>query len=113
MIACCGLDCDVCDIHLAPGNPEIAERMVKIFTDMGYKDAKPDWFHCDGCSGDHDAHWSANCEIMLCCFDKKHLQNCGQCDEFLCGKLEKFANDGYKHHKDAVERLKKMASLKV
>lgn len=108
MIAACGIDCSVCDIHLAPSNPEIAERMVKIFVNMRHKDAKPEDFHCEGCSSDRNTHWSSNCEMMLCCFDKKHLENCSQCDEFMCEKIEKFANDGFKHHQDGVERLKKM-----
>ena len=110
MIAACGIDCSVCDIHLAPSDPEIAERMVKVFVNMGYKDAKPDWFHCDGCSGDRNSHWSSNCEMMLCCFDKKYLENCSQCDEFMCEKIEKFANDGFKHHQEGVERLKKIVT---
>jgi hypothetical protein len=28
----------------------------------------------------------------------------------MCEKIEKFANDGYKHHKEGVERLKKMVA---
>jgi len=70
MIAACGIDCSVCDIHLAPSNPEIAERMVKVFVNMGYKDAKPEWFHCEGCSGDRNAHWSSNCEMMYVALTK-------------------------------------------
>jgi len=108
MLGACGIDCSVCDIHLAPENPEIAEKLVKIFVNMGYKDAKPEWFHCQGCSGDRNEHWSSNCQIMECCFDKKHLENCSQCSEFVCDRLDKFADDGFGHHKEAVERLKKM-----
>ena len=108
MIACCGIDCSACDIRLAPTNPDIAEKMVKIFVDMGYKDAKPDWFQCDGCHGDREKHWSSNCKILACCFDEKHLQNCSQCDEFMCDIITEFANDGHKHHREGVERLKSM-----
>lgn len=106
MIACCGIDCDVCDIRRAKDNPEIAEKMVNIFVNMGYKDAKPEWFRCEGCFGNRDAHWSADCRILACCVDEKHLENCGQCPEFMCELIDNFANDGFEHHKKAVERLK-------
>jgi hypothetical protein len=47
--------------------------------------------------------------LLICCVDEKHLEHCGQCQEFVCAKLEAFANDGHQHHKEAVERLKQIA----
>jgi len=106
MIAPCGLDCSICRIHLALNDREIANQLTGNFISQGHKDAKPEWFHCAGCPGDRVDHWSADCQILKCCVDEKHLQHCDQCPKFVCERLERFANDGHKHHKEAVEYLK-------
>ena len=104
MLAPCGLNCETCDIHLAPNDPELQKMLVEYFIKIGHQDAKPEWFHCAGCQGDRKDHWSPDCEIMKCCVDENKLQNCSLCSDFVCKKLEKWAK-GFEHHQQAIEKL--------
>lgn len=65
--------------------------------------------YCKGCRGDRSIHWSPECPLLICCVDENGLEHCAQCDEFICDKLEAFANDGSPSHKEAVEQLKQIA----
>ena len=65
--------------------------------------------YCQGCRGDRSLQWSPDCPLLICCVFVKLLEHCGQCDEFVCAKLEAFANDGQAHHLEAVEHLKQIA----
>jgi hypothetical protein len=116
MMAVCGLDCDACDIRRVPTDPEAARRVAVWFHEMGWlkeDEGKVEIvecsMYCTGCRGDRSVHWSPDCPLLHCCVDEKHLEHCAQCDEFVCEKLSAFANDGHQHHKDAVERLKRIA----
>jgi hypothetical protein len=104
-LAACGLSCVDCDIRLAPTHPEIAEMLVAHFQKLGHTEACAAWFRCQGCRGERSVHWSADCKILLCCVDERGLENCSQCPDFPCAILEAFADDGYAHHRQAVERL--------
>jgi len=114
MLAACGLDCGPCPIRRIPFDAEAADKMVAWFKQMGWlkeaegvAEAIEKKMYCNGCQGDRSAHWSGNCQIMLCCVDEKHKQHCGQCAELMsCDKLEAFASDEHEHHKEAVERLR-------
>ncbi|MGC9347393.1 MAG: DUF3795 domain-containing protein [Anaerolineae bacterium] len=116
MLAACGLDCGPCPIRLIPSDAEAAETAISWFKEMGWlkesegvPEAVERGMYCKGCRGDRSVHWSPDCEIMLCCVDKKHLEHCGQCAELMsCEKLGTFANDGHAHHREAVERLRRM-----
>ncbi len=105
MLAPCGLNCETCDIHLASTNQEIQKKLVENFKKAGHQDAKPEWFHCKGCPGDRKDHWSPDCEILICCVDKKKLKNCSQCPEFICEKIKKWG-ERMEHHQQAIENLK-------
>jgi hypothetical protein len=116
MMAVCGLDCGTCEIRLAPTDPEAAEVVVAWFREMGWLDEHEGiaeiierGMYCKGCREDRSLHWSPDCPLLTCCVDEKHLEHCAQCAEFVCEKLEAFANDGQAHHRDAVERLKRTA----
>ena len=109
MIAPCGIDCSRCDIHLAPGNPELAERLAAAFRKRIDPNIQPSQFHCQGCPGDRIDHWSPNCRILHCCVDDRNLQHCNQCPEFACDELERWAGVR-EQHKLALDRLKKMGS---
>ena len=71
VIACCGLVCSTCGIHLAEFDRERAERLTEAFKNMGFTDLTPESFRCDFCRGDRSRHWSANCGILKCCVDDK------------------------------------------
>ncbi len=48
-------------------------------------------FDCRGCVREPDAPWG-HCEIKACCEEKGCL-HCGECEDFPCGALQKFAFD--------------------
>ena len=114
MLAACGLDCGPCPIRRIPFDADAAEKMIGWFKQMGWlkesegvAEAIEREMYCKGCQGDRSVHWSADCEILLCCVDEKHLQHCGQCAALMrCDKLNAFASDGHAHHKEAVDRLR-------
>jgi hypothetical protein len=116
MMAVCGLDCGLCKIRLAPTDPEAAQVVVAWFREMAWLEADEGisevierGMYCTGCRGDRSLHWSPDCPLLKCCVDRRHLEHCAQCDEFVCDKLEAFANDGQAHHREAVERLEQIA----
>lgn len=107
MIAVCGIDCNMCDIHEAPDNPKVAQEIVDWFKKERNEDVKIEDLHCSGCKGDRTNHWSADCWILQCCVDKKDLEFCYDCDEFPCEKLVDWSK-GCEGYGVALERLKKM-----
>ena len=46
---------------------------------------------CAGCVNISDPFWG-KCEVKQCCEGKGH-SHCGECGEFACDKLKKFAYD--------------------
>ncbi len=116
MMAVCGLDCGSCDIRRAPFDPHAAQSVVKWFKERGWLDKHEDIeqviarkMYCNGCRGDRTVHWSPDCVLLKCCVDQRGLEYCGQCpDFFVCERIEAFANDGHQHHREAVERLRRM-----
>ncbi len=107
MIAPCGLDCSACDIFRAPDVPEIRERLTSWFKHNGWPQAEESWFHCCGCPpADKNDHWSADCAIMLCA-QAKGVRYCSECSEFICSKLQEWANSGAKYQR-ALETLMQM-----
>ena len=109
MLAPCGIDCEICEIHLASANPELAERLANGFRKRVDPKAEPSWFHCRGCPGDRTDHWNRNCIILRCCVDNRNLVHCNQCPEFVCEELQRWAR-ARQQHADALERLKQMLS---
>jgi len=67
---------------------------------------------CGKCRGPLEAHRSSNCVLMPCAREKGH-RYCFECDDFPCQKLEDFASDGYGHHKQTVENMKKMKEIGI
>ena len=107
MIACCGIDCEPCDIRQCPSDPELAERTAVWFRAHVDERAVSSWFRCSGCHGDRSDHWSADCWILRCCVDERGLRHCSECDESPCGRLVEWAgqNDRYGA---ALDRLRTM-----
>ena len=105
-LAACGIDCTGCDIRLATSDPERAEALAVWFSERGHADARPEWFHCEGCFGSRELHWSADCAILRCCVDKMDLASCADCGDFPCEHISSFERDGMEHHSSAVARLR-------
>jgi len=107
-LGACGINCSNCDIHLATNNEEIAQRLAKGFSEKGIiPDATPDMFKCGGCRGDRSMHWSEDCWILKCCVDDRGQENCSQCSDFPCGKLEEWSLENEKYEK-AFNRLQSL-----
>ncbi|MDN7025201.1 DUF3795 domain-containing protein [Methanoculleus sp. FWC-SCC1] len=47
---------------------------------------------CRGCTAIHKPFWGDSCPLKTCC-EAKGLENCGQCEEFPCEALIRFAFD--------------------
>jgi len=62
---------------------------------------------CMGCRGPKETHWSPDCKMMNCAAEKG-VSICFECQEFICEKLDSFANDGSETHRSTVENLKEM-----
>ncbi|RLD17919.1 MAG: hypothetical protein DRI33_04660 [Caldiserica bacterium] len=107
MIAVCGLDCSGCDIFKAANNPEIAQEIVDWLKKERDTEVKIEDIRCLGCRGDRTKHWSPDCWILKCCVDRKGLEFCYQCEDFLCKKLNEWAK-GSKEYGAALNRLKEM-----
>jgi len=107
-IAPCGIDCATCPILKAANDPGFAKNLAEDWRKGGQSEAKADWFKCQGCRGPDSLVWSENCKIRQCCSKEKRLQNCSVCKDFPCELITTFENDGFPHHKTAVERLREL-----
>ena len=105
----CGLNCAKCEMYLAShGDDQLHEELVNWF--QKNIDPNIDSISCERCRGDVSKCWSGDCEFRPCAMEKG-LDYCFECPDFVCDKLEKFANDGPEHHKRTVENLKKIKEL--
>lgn len=115
-MAVCGLKCNECDIYLVMSNDNVAKNVYSWFRDMDWLkegETMDDFLskapYCTGCRGDREKHWSADCRILLCCVDEKGLDNCSECSDFPCDKLEDRAGEDDRYA-EALERLKGIRS---
>ena len=105
LIAACGIDCDACDVRLAPKDATVRQEIVEWLRDTRHVEVEPEAIHCSGCRGDRAAHWSADCWILRCCVDERGLRFCSDCKQFPCERLVAWASqdEGYGR---ALKRLK-------
>ena len=115
LIACCGLICEKCPIHLATIEPDAARKMeqriqIAKFISEHYKTAqKPeDITDCDGCGTQSGRLFSGccKCEIRKCA-QKNGYRTCAQCSEFPCDHLQKF----FVNDPDAKSRLEEIRNF--
>ncbi|MFX1476532.1 MAG: DUF3795 domain-containing protein [Promethearchaeota archaeon] len=105
-ISFCGLNCAKCDMYLAShGDDQLHEELVSWFQENIDPNIKS--ISCERCRGETSECWSDDCEFRPCVIEKG-LNYCFECPDFVCDKLEDFANEGLQHHKRTVENLKKM-----
>jgi hypothetical protein len=93
IIAYCGLNCHECDAYLGTVANDDAKRkaVAKQWSQEYHADLKPADINCTGCLtvGEQIFSHCKVCEIRLCGI-QKNVANCAYCDDFICGKLEKF-----------------------
>ena len=116
MMGACGYDCGACSIRQVPLDPVRAQDAIGWYREMGWLDqdegieeAIAKGMYCQGCRGNRETHWSADCAILLCCVDEKGLEHCAQCADFSCEQVTEFENDGHGQHREAVARLRRIA----
>lgn len=95
LIGACGINCSKCDIHLAPQNALLAQKLAEHFNGL-WENVKPEDFHCEGCSAPNDQMWSSDCWIRKC-VHKKGLTYCSECKMFPCERYLEWTkkDDGY------------------
>ncbi len=101
MLAYCGIYCEQCSarVAVAEGDPAHLEPFLEK-----YRETRPelsDW-DCGGCKG---RNICGPCKIKDCAV-AKGLASCGECEVFPCETIDAFANDGWRHHREAVENLR-------
>lgn len=107
LIAACGLDCTDCDIRRAATDPQMQRKFVAWFKEKRNLDVNPETIRCSWCKGDRASHWSADCWILNCCVDRKHLEHCSDCQEFPCPRLEEWSKKSERYGQ-ALARLVQM-----
>jgi hypothetical protein len=81
MVAPCGIDCGICEMHTCKDNPE----MMKTFIGRG---VPVDKIPCKGCRA-----IDGNCPVIpskcdtLICIQNKGLDFCYECNDFPCNML--------------------------
>lgn len=83
-IGCCGIDCGLCPRHHTEGKSR-----------------------CPGCAGKDFFLKHPSCSVITCCFITKRLETCGNCDEFICKKIEDWDSaDSFVTHRNCISNLK-------
>ena len=97
MIACCGLSCSTCPIHLATLEQDESRRLsmrlaiAKICSEQyGTNLSANDISDCDGCMSNTGRLFNScrKCEIRNCALER-NLQSCAFCDDYACDRLQK------------------------
>lgn len=105
-ISACGLNCATCDFYKArQGDTDKQQEIIDWFKQDYGQTITPEQTMCSTCMGPDTSHWSPKCAIRLCAKEKQ-VKHCSDCPEFVCSKLENFANDGHSSHRQAVENLR-------
>jgi hypothetical protein len=96
LLAYCGLLCNGCPIFLATKEEDTAlkarmkSEIAKMSKELYGLDQKPeDITDCDGCRSAESKLYPGclKCQIRICAREKD-LENCGNCQEYPCNKLD-------------------------
>jgi len=93
MIAFCGTVCAECPAFLATqkNDDDKRKKIAESWSKQYNADIKPEDINCDGCLAESGRLFSycKVCEIRKC-GQKNNLKDCAYCDEYACGKFNKF-----------------------
>lgn len=103
-IAYCGLDCEVCEAHIATQNDDDALRrkVAALWSELNNVEITPDMINCDGCrmDGKKTVYCDALCLIRRCALEK-NVETCGSCSEAeTCEKLVPIVNTNVQARKN-------------
>lgn len=76
-IACCGLDCGVCDARIATvtNNQALKEKTAKLWSNLNHTQITADMIHCTGCrvEGAKTPYCGFICPIRKCAAKKTRI----------------------------------------
>jgi len=84
----CGYRCDLCLAYAPNIEREPANRQVLSdgwFKYFGFR-IVPEQIRCDGCMAEDPELLDVGCPVRPCAIEKG-LDNCAQCDEYVCDRL--------------------------
>lgn len=91
ILAFCGLDCLECPAYIGSqkGDQDLLRKTAKRWSTSKHK-LEPNDIICDGCIfvNKRLASFCSECQVRTCGLEKE-VENCGLCDDYPCGKLEK------------------------
>ena len=98
IIAKCGIACHECDSYIATVNNDLEaiKKLAGDFAESFGKEIDYNDLWCEGCqtlTGRLSGYCRNICEIRRCAFTKE-VDNCAECDDYLCEILEKFFTQG-------------------
>ena len=84
IISACGNDCSVCPRHM-PKTDEELHKTAELWYRLGLRDCvvTNDEIKCFGCKPDNRCRYD-----VVNCAAEKEIENCGQCGEYPCSKIE-------------------------
>jgi hypothetical protein len=89
VLTCCGYRCDLClayrpNVERNPSNRQaLSDGWHRYF---GFR-LNPEVICCDGCMSEDPHLIDDGCPVRPCVIEKG-LQNCAQCDDYICEKLQ-------------------------
>lgn len=103
MLAYCGLYCEQCSARIAALEKDwrYLEGIPSIFK-KGRTELNE--FACEGCKGKNSCR---TCGIKECVV-AKGINSCAECGDFPCTMIDAFENDGFPHHKQGIENLRRI-----
>jgi hypothetical protein len=108
-ISYCGLICSSCPIFVSTqtGDAEKKKEISALLKSEYNVMLEPEEILCDGCLSITGRHLEGyeKCEIRKC-GQEKNIENCGQCEEYICEKLAGFSefSDACRETLDEVKR---------
>ena len=82
LIACCGIDCEVCETRIATINndDEMRKRLAKFYNENYGANLTPEMVNCTGCRmpGVKSPNCQQYCQIRRCVAEKGY-KTCGDC----------------------------------
>jgi hypothetical protein len=92
-LAPCGLYCGVCGIAYATrdNNEKFRERLLGVYKGKlpGAENLTAEDIRCEGCLSPNPFLFCRICNIKSCSKEKGYA-GCHECNEFPCGKIERF-----------------------
>ena len=92
IIGYCGLTCSECPAYKATIDDDDALRTktAEEWSKMYNADIKPESINCTGCNTEGvKFHHCNECKIRSC-GESRAVENCADCSEYACEKLEEF-----------------------